>query len=397
MDVTGTDTAMPVFRLGGRGAAVTEVRDRLIRLGLLQRCPDEPADVFDAELDRAVRLFQQQRGLSVDGAVGERTFRRLEEARWQLGDRVLSYRAGRLVSGDDVATLQRRLLQFGFDLDRADGIFGPRTDAAVREFQRSVGVAPDGTCGPDSFRALTRLARTMGGSGNQLDLRELDHLDNLTTGVADKVVVLDPGRGSVSGSAHPPAVPGLTEAMVADDLVARVEGRLAAIGVQVLLTRAPAGGPETDQLARAQFANAVDADLVLSLRVDSLDTPLGNGLATFYYGDSAMGTGSVLGARAAAFVQDELTQRTDLADCRTHAKSWDLLRLTRMPSVHVECGYLTSPYDAPRLADPAFRDALAEGLAAAVVRFFAPHPVDEPRAATPRVDQGAGALLRAGT
>ena len=227
MDVTGTDTAMPVFRLGGRGAAVTEVRDRLIRLGLLQRCPDEPADVFDAELDRAVRLFQQQRGLSVDGAVGERTFRRLEEARWQLGDRVLSYRAGRLVSGDDVATLQRRLLQFGFDLDRADGIFGPRTDAAVREFQRSVGVAPDGTCGPDSFRALTRLARTMGGSGNQLDLRELDHLDDLTTGVADKVVVLDPGRGSVSGSAHPPAVPGLTEAMVADDLVARVEGRLA--------------------------------------------------------------------------------------------------------------------------------------------------------------------------
>lgn len=363
---------MPLFRRGDRGAAVTEVRDRLTRLGLLEACTG-PADLFDDPLDRAVRLFQQQRGLSVDGIVGERTFRRLEEARWELGDRVLSYRAGHLISGDDVATLQRRLLQFGFDLDRVDGIFGPRTDSAVREFQRSVGVAADGIAGPDSYRALLRLARTMGGEGNQLDLRGQSQLETLTTGVADKVVVLDPGRGG--GTTDPrAAMERLTESAITDDLVARIEGRLAAIGVQVLLTRGPDSDAGADQAARAQFANAVGADLVLSLHVDSLDTPRANGLATFYYGDSVMGTGSVLGQRAASLVQQELTSRTDLADCRTHAKSWDLLRLTRMPTVHVECGYLSSPYDAARLAEPRFRDAVAEGLAAAVVRFFAPDP-----------------------
>jgi N-acetylmuramoyl-L-alanine amidase len=44
--------------------------------------------------------------------------------------------------------------------------------------------------------------------------------------------------------------------------------------------------------------------------------------------------------------------------------------------VRIECGYLTSPHDARRLADPGFRDAVAEGIAAAVVRFFAPVPTE---------------------
>jgi N-acetylmuramoyl-L-alanine amidase len=46
--------------------------------------------------------------------------------------------------------------------------------------------------------------------------------------------------------------------------------------------------------------------------------------------------------------------------------------MTRMPAVRVECGYLSNARDARRLSDPAFRDAVAEGIAAAVVRFFAP-------------------------
>jgi N-acetylmuramoyl-L-alanine amidase len=73
-------------------------------------------------------------------------------------------------------------------------------------------------------------------------------------------------------------------------------------------------------------------------------------------------------------VQEEICSRTDFTDCRTHAMTWDLLRLTRMPAVRIECGYLSNPRDADRLSDPGFRDAVAEGIAAAVVRFFAPDP-----------------------
>ena len=148
------------LRRGDTGPAVAEVRARLAHLGL---CPDRrPAirSTFDDELDRAVRAFQQERGITVDGVVGPQTFRRLEEARWQLGDRVLSYSPGHLMAGDDVTELQRRLNQLGFAAGRADGLFGVQTDAALREFQKGVGVTADGTCGPDTFRAFDRLVRT---------------------------------------------------------------------------------------------------------------------------------------------------------------------------------------------------------------------------------------------
>ncbi len=368
--------APPASRRGDTGAAVAEIRDRLGRLGLL--AVDEPGRdplhaCFDDSVDRAVRAFQQERGLTVDGVVGVQTFRRLEEARWSLGDRVLSFSPGHLVSGDDVLALQRRLSGLGFDLGRVDGVFGPRTDLALREFQRSVGVDPDGTCGPETFRAIERLRRTMSGGGVATTLREMHALESLRSGVADKVVVLDPGHG---GGDTGVAEGGLTEATVAGDLASRVEGRLAAIGVQVLLTRSPDGDQSPEESERAAFANDTSADLVLSLHVDAVASATPAGCATFYYGDALAGTGSSLGARLAEMLQDEICARTDLTDCRTHAKTWDLLRMTRMPAVRLECGYLSSPRDARRLQDPAFRDAVAEGIAAAVVRFFAPVPAE---------------------
>jgi N-acetylmuramoyl-L-alanine amidase len=366
----------PASRRGDTGAAVAEIRDRLGRLGLLagdESGFDPSHACFDDAVDRAVRAFQQERGLTVDGVVGVQTFRRLEEARWSLGDRVLSYSAGHLVSGDDVLALQQRLSGLGFDLGRVDGVFGSRTDLALREFQRSVGVDADGTCGPETFRAIERLRRTMSGGGVASTLRELHALETLCSGVADKVVVLDPGHGGEDlGLVHGE----LTEAVVAGDLATRVEGRLAAIGVQVLLTRSPDGDQAPDEPERAAFANNTNADLVLSLHVDSVGSPAPAGCATFYFGDAVAGTGSSLGARIADMVQEEICARTDLTDCRTHAKTWDLLRMTRMPAVRIECGYLSSPRDAQRLTDPAFRDAVAEGIAAAVVRFFAPVPVE---------------------
>ena len=46
----------------------------------------------------------------------------------------------------------------------------------MREFQRNVGLAPDGIAGPEVFAALNRLARTVAG-GRQEHLRELASWD----------------------------------------------------------------------------------------------------------------------------------------------------------------------------------------------------------------------------
>ena len=74
----------------------------------------------------------------------------------------------------------------------------------------------------------------------------------------------------------------------------------------------------------------------------------------------------------AEHVQTELTTRTDRLDCHVHPRTWDLLRLTRMPAVRVEVGYVSNPLDAKHLASEAFHDAVAEGIAAAVTDACAP-------------------------
>jgi N-acetylmuramoyl-L-alanine amidase len=365
-----------LYQRGDTGPAVAEIRAKLSVLGLLDdaesRLPEQEAAVFDERVDRAVREFQQQRGITVDGLVGPQTYRMLDEARWRLGDRILSYAVSRLMSGDDVAALQQRLLDMGFDCGRVDGIFGRSTAGALTEFQRNTGLVADGTCGPDTFKALDRLARTVVG-GQPHAMREHEALTRSGTMLPGKVVVIDPGHGNGDRGV---TANGLEEAAVVDDLAARIEGRLSVTGVTTYLTRGT--DMDIDEAARAEFANACGADLVISLHCDAANSPRPQGVATFFYGNDRYGHSSPMGERFAELVQREIVARTDLLDCRVHGKTWPLLRQTRMPAIRVEVGYLTNAGDAARLGEPTLRDTLAESIVAAVQRLFLPAEDDAP-------------------
>ena len=363
------------LRLGDRGLAVLELRHRLTHLGLLPGDGEPGSDIrfdeFDQACDHAVRTFQQQRGLRVDGVVDRETHQSLDEARWRLGDRILSYAVRHPYVGDDVAGLQQRLIDMGFDCGRADGVFGARTENALRDFQRNVGLPADGTCGPATFRALRQLARTVvGGKANEL--REYERLHHAGPTLAGKLIVLDPGHGALDRGSSNGII---DEAVVVDDIANRLEGRLTAVGAQAFRTRGNEGSldpldpPPTDA-ERAAFANAAEADLLISLHVDGNASPACHGLATYYYG--TYNDRSLTGARLAELIQHEVLTCTDLLDCRSHRKSWELLRSTRMPAVRVELGYLTNPGDAARLSMPGFRDTLAEAIVVAIQRLFSP-------------------------
>ena len=352
------------LRHGDSGPEVAEVRDRLNRLGLLSS--ESGKNEFDDELSHALKVFQQSRGLTVDGIAGPQTFRRLEEARWSIGDRVLTFMPRTMVHGDDVAQLQRRLIELGFIISRVDGIYGPQTERAVRDFQKNVGLNHDGICGPDVFRALERLSRTVAG-GSQEHLRELLTWDpsHRARSVETCTIVLDPSDSvlELQGSA------GLTEATVCWDVANRLEGRLAAAGAMVVMTRSH-NSILSEEHTRAQLANQQNVDLVLSIGMDRHANSAANGVATYYFGHQH--SRSATGMRLADLIQEEITSRTSLTDLNSHAKTWDLLRLTRMPSVKTTIGYTSSPTDCGQLAKPAVRDAIAEALSGAIDRILAP-------------------------
>jgi N-acetylmuramoyl-L-alanine amidase len=334
------------------------------------------SDLYDAPTERAVRAFQQSRGLSADGIVGEETWLALDGARWRLGQRALYHGVFAPLTGDDVVQLQERLLEMGYDPGRCDGIYGQRTARAVAQFQREVGLDPDGSCGPQTLNALRRLGRKVIGGKPQV-LRDMVAFGWSGPALLGKRIVIDPGHGGPDeGVVVQDGGLRWTEADLAYDLAARLEGRLAAAGMRVFLTRGPASGPVPDR-ERVTLANDLGADLFISLHVDGYPNPDADGVATYHFG-SASGVSSTVGERLAGLVQREIVARTGMRDCKTHGKVWDLLRLTRMPAVRVEVGYLTSPVDRARLIDPRFRDLVIESIMAAVQRMYFPVDSDVP-------------------
>jgi N-acetylmuramoyl-L-alanine amidase len=333
---------------------------------------------FDPDTETAVRAFQQSRGIGVDGLVGDETWQALDGARWTLGSRTLFHSVPDALVGEDVRALQERLLEMGYDTGRADAIYGVRTARAVAQFQREVGLTPDGSCGPQTMKAFRRLGRKVVGGRPQW-LREAEAFRQSGPNLMGKTIVIDPGHGGPEdlGVVVPEGPLRWTEADLVFDVAARLEGRLAAAGMRVHLTRGPSPVRPMSGAERATLANSLGADLLISLHLDGQENEAADGVATYHYG-TGNGLTSTVGERLANLVQREIVVRTGMRDCRIHAKTWELLRLTRMPAVRVDLGYLTSPVDRDRLVNPMFREQIVEAILAAVQRMYFPVERDVP-------------------
>lgn len=156
-----------MLRRSDRGPAVRDLSTRIAGTG----AGNSPSDTFDDALEAAVRDFQKERGLRVDGICGPETWGALIESGFRIGDRLL-YLSSPMLRGDDVAELQRRLNALGFDAGREDGILGRDTETALRQFQRNAGTTADGVCGPSTLVAIGRVSGLAAGSVASVRERE---------------------------------------------------------------------------------------------------------------------------------------------------------------------------------------------------------------------------------
>jgi N-acetylmuramoyl-L-alanine amidase len=284
---------------GTKSEAVRDLRHRLEAAGF-PGGGDDP-DEFGPDTEAAVRGFQASRGLRVDGICGRQTWATLVESGWALGDRLLYHRRP-MLRGDDVAELQRSLNTLGFDAGKDDGIFGPATEAALKEFQRNAGLTVDGICGPDTEAALVRLSR--GAEGSVARVRERESMRDEPPGLGGRRVFLA-------------VEPGL------EPLAQVVRSAMAHAGAHVVLEPAPA-----DQSSLATEANAYGADLVVLLRLGAEASE-----CAFYASKSFR---SERGHRMAECISEALAKVLAVPVEGPVGRTYPLLRETKAPAVVCE-------------------------------------------------------------
>jgi N-acetylmuramoyl-L-alanine amidase len=323
-----------IFRLGDRGPEVHDIQQRLVALGGRVDSP-ELDGTFGRSTEAAVRTFQSERSLKVDGLVGPDTWGQLVEAGYRLGDRTLYLRSPQY-RGDDVRALQRKLNVLGFDAGKEDGLFGPRTDRALREFQRNVGDDPDGIAGIDTLAALERMRPSESGASRAM-VREAESVRAMRSSIDGQVVAIDAQGGSDEARVTSYAA----AAALADQLVA--------MGAKPVLLRNQDDDPSTSD--RARSANEMGATVCVSLHVwpSGAEAPS----TCSYFGSAA--THSPAGKRLAELAAEELERELGCA-MSVERLTGAILRETRMPAVQIETSQA---------------DRTGPAIAAALSRFFA--------------------------
>lgn len=148
-----------VIRAGSMGEVVRRLQARLQELGYYTSRLDGVYLTDDIE---AVRAFQSANGLKVDGKAGYETQTALYSDSAIRGNaNSTTDTSGTLVNtlrygseGNEVTTLQNRLIALGYLAGSADGKFGRDTKSAVIFFQKANGLSADGVVGTDTSTRL---------------------------------------------------------------------------------------------------------------------------------------------------------------------------------------------------------------------------------------------------
>ena len=185
---TSEPTGLPI-RHGDGGPSVRDLHQRLAAAGF-----DESGDPdhFDDHTEKALRAFQAARRLVEDGICARQTWAALVDADYRLGDRMIYLRSP-MTRGDDVTDLQHRLGSLGFDAGWLDGIFGPDTERAVRDFQHNQGLASDGVVGRETVAAFERLSGRRSGEKTVAEVRDFERLRDHTGVTGQRIVIGEAG------------------------------------------------------------------------------------------------------------------------------------------------------------------------------------------------------------
>ncbi|MFA4886525.1 MAG: N-acetylmuramoyl-L-alanine amidase CwlD [Desulfotomaculaceae bacterium] len=201
------------------------------------------------------------------------------------------------------------------------------------------------------------------------------YIATLSWVLAGKLIVIDPGHGGEDPGA--PGHSGVHEKEIVLEVSKKLAETLRQSGAEVLLTResdCDLSDQNTqnqykikvqDLTRRVELANKNNADLFVSIHVNSFPDRRENGAQTFSQ------PGSEESRKLAAAIQDELNRFLENPGREPKQVDYFANRMTRMPSVIIEIGFISNLQEEKLMLDPVYQNKIAWSIHSGIARYLA--------------------------
>ena len=185
-------------------------------------------------------------------------------------------------------------------------------------------------------------------------------------------IVVDAGHGGIDGGSV--GYSGTTERVINLDYAKTLKKYLESYGFNVVMTRENLDGlysaystnkKKDDMMERKKIIEDANADLVISIHMNSFPLQSCRGAQVFYNPESEISK-SLAESIQSTFV-------TNLPNARKNIDVGDyyMLNCTNVPSVIVECGFISNAEEEKLLLNEEYREKLCYSILCGVVKYFA--------------------------
>lgn len=208
-----------------------------------------------------------------------------------------------------------------------------------------------------------------------------DSFDTWNLPLAGKIIYLDPGHGGPDGGAGDRDA---LEKDIALEVAIKLRDYLQGQGALVLMTREAdkdLADSDTKGLSRRKSAdlknrleliNKSDADLFLSIHLNSIPSPRWRGAQTFY------SPHMVENERAAKLIQEEMVISLENTDRKAKIiENIYLIKHSKKPGALVEIGFLSNPGERASLVEDGYQEKVAAAIYRGVMRYFTKEKLKE--------------------